>query len=624
MRDALFFILKTPTHSSDQIPMKLLLIIIMLSVSSILHAQCTGRVDPKSVVMFVDMNNAGLEIASAQRAACARGQKLVVIPQNHRQYDQLTNIVQNDMKAYERCNGGNGNCDRQKATYLASYTRLETYKETLPPVSEQIRQQLTELKTAGGKVVNFTISGHDGGGTYSGHKGEIDRAGIHEIFGEFPEVNGVKSIMLLGCYTTVPNEVMHWKTIFPVAKLIAGYDGVAPASDKVVGHNYLEDLLRKEATILGQASQSGLDRYLRSNIRGLSVMNTGIYAEIECREDSNKFFYGLDDTSRRMRTMDIKECDDKKEVVAEIQSKITKYYNGEMDPPLDTRNGEMRRIYNLGRRYEHCGAYLDLEFSMTQAFNLLFYDGLKKNFSKYYANDLARAGQIIGDITPADVTKPYLDAIALIEAQIAEEESLVALIENKEAYLAEVAKRKAAKEALKVTLESELGDFISGEKKPETMEQSLKFQKYQELKNQLIIYDALTEAVTKTPDQIPLFHQQMIAAHKQNLEQYRFSVAHINSHPENLQVWIPNAENLSRKTRAETMANIHKIESIKAMPGISPKKLMALNWLQHVSQTHLQTMENPFSWHEFTGRMPEKPLGADNLHLDDWLKMAGE
>jgi hypothetical protein len=604
--------------------MKLLLITIMLSVSTLLHAQCSGRVDPKNVVMFVDMNNAGLEVAAAQRAACARGQKLLVIPQNHREYNQLTSVVQNDMKAYEHCVGGSGTCERQKATYMASYQRLEAYKNSLPAPSTQIRNELKTLKEQGGKVVNFTISGHDGGGTYSGHKGELDRAGIQEIFADYPEVNGVKSIMLLGCYTAVPNEVMHWKAIFPEAKLIAGYDGIAPASDKIAGHRYLEDLLRKENTILSQASESALNRYLRANIRGLSIMNTGVYAEIECSEDNNKFFYGLDDTSRRMRSMDIKECDDKRDIVAEIQSKISKYYNGELEPPVDSTNGELRRIYNQGRTYEHCGAYLGLEYSMSQAFNLLFYNGIKRNFAKYYADDLARAGQIIGTITPEDVTKPYLDGIAKSEALIAEEESLLALLGNKEAYLAELAKRKTAKEAVVASLERELGDLINSFKKPETIELALKLQKYQELKSQLMMYDGLSEAITSSPDEIAPYHQSMIAFHRQNVDQLRISVAQVNSHPEILQYWVPNAENLSKKSRAETLSNLHRLEGLKNMPGISPRKQMALNWMYSVTEFHLQHMENPFSWHEFTGRTPEKPLGADNLHLDDWLKMAGE
>jgi hypothetical protein len=116
----------------------------------------------------------------------------------------------------------------------------------------------------------------------------------------------------------------------------------------------------------------------------------------------------------------------------------------------------------------------------------------------------------------------------------------------------------------------------------------------------------------------------MIAVKKQEQDQYRAKMADITAHPEKLQYWIPNAENLSRKTRAETLENLHKLEALKSTPGLSPRKLMALTWLHQVSEFHLQTMENPFSWHDFTGRMPEKPLGADNLHLDDWLKMAGE
>jgi hypothetical protein len=603
--------------------MKLFIFLFMLSVSLISHAQCPGKVDPKNVMFFVDMNNANLEEAAAQRAACARGQKLVIIPKNHTEYNQLTSVVQNDMKAYEHCLGGSGTCDKQKATYMSSYQKLETFKAQLPSTEDQMRAELKAIKENGGKLVNLTISGHDGGGTFSGHKGETSRDAIQKVMEEYKDVNGVKSIMLLGCYTAVPNEVMHWKTIFPDAKLIAGYDGIAPASDKIAGHHYIEDILRKEKTILAQANQSSLDRYLKANVRGLSIMNTGIYTEIECREDNNKFFYGLDNTSRHMRPMDIKECDAKRAIVADIQSKLSKYYSGELEPPVDT-NGELRQLYNLGRRYEHCGAYLNLEYSMSQAFNLLFYDGVKKNFAKYYADDMARAQQIIGTITPEDVTKPYIDAIAKYENDMAEDKALSALAGDKDAYLAEIAKRKGATDTELNALAEKLGDIAKGTKKPETIEEAANLQKYNELREKSITYDLLKDEMNESPADVAEYHKERISVLTQSQEQMRLSIAEYNSHPERLQVWTPTAENLAKKSRKETMENIHRLEALKSTPGISPKKVMALNWMYAVTEFHLEHMENPFSWHEYTGRAPEKPLGADNLHLDDWLKMAGD
>ena len=198
----------------------ILLSFTIFSVSISAYAQCTGRVDEKSVMMFMDMNNSSLEIAAAQRAACARGQKLVVLPKNHREYNVLTNTVQNDMKRYERCLGTGGTCERETQAYSQSFYQLQAVKDSLPVAKDQLKAELEAMKASGKKLVNFTISGHDGGGTYSGHKGEISRADMLEVMQQYPEVNGVKSVLLLGCYTTVPNEVIHWKTIFPSGKMV--------------------------------------------------------------------------------------------------------------------------------------------------------------------------------------------------------------------------------------------------------------------------------------------------------------------------------------------------------------------------------------------------------------------
>ncbi len=619
----LFSFLKLPLLSSEKPSMKILLLTTLLSVTSFTYAQCSGRVDNKNVMMFMDMNNSALEIAAAQRAACARRQKLQVIPRSHQQYNQLTNVVQNDMKAFEHCFGTGGNCDRQEATYMASSQRLETFKATLPSAREQLKTELERLKAAGGKLANFIISGHDGGGTYSGHKGEISRGDIGEVLSQFPEVNNVKSVMLLGCYTAVPNEVIHWKQTFPNAKLIAGYDGIAPASDKLAGHQYLEDLLRREPTILAQADQSRLNTFLRTNIRGLSLMNVGVYVELEC-VGPNKLYYGLDNQSRVIRPLDIRECEGKEELVGKIGADITRYYEGESEPPTDTTNGELRKIYNQGRRYEHCGANLNREYSMEQAFNLLFYNGIKNNFARYYANDLARAGEMIGTITAEELTQPYIEAVNLLEDNIVTQEELVKLSENKEEYLAYLARKQVEIETQKTSLAVGIQDVINGTKLPATIDEVNKLQAYQTLSEKGNTYAFYAEAMNARPEEMKAFHEQTVARLRQQQNSYRINMANLTANPDAFNVWIPNAQNLASHSRKETLENIHKMETIKLMPGLSMRKLTALSWLQQVTSYHLQTMENPFSWHEYTGRMPEKPLGADNLNLDSWMKMAGE
>jgi hypothetical protein len=76
------------------------------------------------------------------------------------------------------------------------------------------------------------------------------------------------------------------------------------------------------------------------------------------------------------------------------------------------------------------------------------------------------------------------------------------------------------------------------------------------------------------------------------------------------EIWIPNKHQLSKKTRAQTRQNVHKMSRLLSMRGLPAKGRKALDWLVKVQSQHLHHFQNPFSWHEFTGKVerPESPI----------------
>lgn len=66
-------------------------------------------------------------------------------------------------------------------------------------------------------------------------------------------------------------------------------------------------------------------------------------------------------------------------------------------------------------------------------------------------------------------------------------------------------------------------------------------------------------------------------------------------------LWIPNSENLAKKTRAETLANIHQMYTVARL-YLSPAHKKALKWMIETTSRHFQKLANPFEWHNGNSR----------------------
>jgi hypothetical protein len=392
------------------------LFIVLFILSPAAGFGCANKIDPSKVMLFVDTNKSDSEISTAQKAACDRGENLITIPKNYSEYKKYSDAIEEAQLKLGGCGDMNGPACKSVREQLRKATdELFNFRIQQPTMREHLRMVLDEIKGSGGKLQNIIISGHDGGGFYGGHKGELSRWEILEVMKDFTSINQVKSLMLLGCYTATHKDVADWKNVFPEAAMIAGYDGSAPLANRPQGHQFISDFLTKEKLLLKQADDKKLQALVSSNLAGL---NSALYVECSQVKGEEKGYYYGSKSSRQFRPFDFKECLEKKTELQEMAAKIQKYISGELEPPLDTQRGELRVLYNKARANEHCSEVTEVFINTNALFNLLFHEGVKQNFSEYYKTDLAEVTELLKNLGPEEIEKNILDKIARQEQAI--------------------------------------------------------------------------------------------------------------------------------------------------------------------------------------------------------------
>lgn len=300
-------------------------------------------------ILFLDLNNSPKEIEAAEKAAKQRGEKLIVYP--------------------DKPLGDEGHLSFKKS----------------------LTEKLNELKSSSQqtKISSMILSGHNGNGHFAGTSGSISYAGLKDVLESHPELNeSVKSLYLWGCYTSTPGSIINnWKPTFKNLDVIIGYDGVAPANDKLAGHKYLTDALVKEKRM----TSAKTDKELKSIFNDLAYVKN-VHASI-CKGDtyvSNKKMANLQklkeqcDEAEAVKWGDVYEC----------------YMYGRQpnppdnqdldctDVPASTSNSKLRDMYNYLQETAHCDDLIRSSRGRNrdQVIRLIFYKNVLKN---YFENNKA-------------------------------------------------------------------------------------------------------------------------------------------------------------------------------------------------------------------------------------------
>ena len=204
--------------------MKFSLLLMLLLISSV-HAQ----------IIFLDINDNPLEKKSAIEAANKAGKKIIVYP-------EVSELFSKD-KAFE-------------------------ILKKNPPES-------------------LFISGHDGGGSFSGDRNEsFSIEDLNTLVDENPRISdNLRVLGLLGCNTANHSQILNWKQTFPNISFVAGYDGTAPSGTKPAGWHYIQDIILKTDDILKETDETKLKNIFQ-NFRDINYLAATLYIDTNKCSDS--------------------------------------------------------------------------------------------------------------------------------------------------------------------------------------------------------------------------------------------------------------------------------------------------------------------------------------------------
>ncbi|MEA9355477.1 hypothetical protein SHI21_04670 [Bacteriovorax sp. PP10] len=355
---------------------------LMLSTSS--YAACNKKITSKDVIFFVDLNGGNKEIEEAQKAACDKGQKLVIYPEQTAAIYKLTNdksFYENRYKALtcDKTPTKKGCAEvRKKKDEVMSELEEKAVKFSIPVMKETLKKLNSE---EGRNVESLVISGHSNGKTIFGVYGTTQRDAIQTTFKDLPdEGKSVSSLVMLACYSANPSTILSWKKNLPGLKMIAGSDASASASDRPAGLKYLKDLLMKVKDLTADADQKMLEKRLKVLIPTLKEVNSAIYIDSnKCGESvgDKRFFYSK--SSGGLNVFNPEACEKSIAQYKEKEEDIAGYMEGITPIPVETHGTPLRELYSFLRQNAHCLEAGQAQYTADMLYGLLFYHQVKIN-----------------------------------------------------------------------------------------------------------------------------------------------------------------------------------------------------------------------------------------------------
>lgn len=284
---------------------------------------------------------------------------------------------------------------KEKATAIAAAKRAGKEIIIYPKGSEKFQTERAFEILSENPPETLFISGHDGGGSFGGDRGEsFEYEDLHSLIETNPEIGeNLRVLGLLGCNTANHVEITKWKRTFPNLAFVAGYDGSAPSETKKAALTYISDTISKSEEIL-QATDERKIRSIFESFQYINYLEATLYVDTCPQSDSVEgqyIFRPARTSSERFKAFDTAECAQKRtEYDAKYLSIYTNYYYGLKEIPTQTHGTDLRRLYTFMRQNEHCfKIYEEGEYPTgDDLLYLLFFNNVKKNFINYYQENL--------------------------------------------------------------------------------------------------------------------------------------------------------------------------------------------------------------------------------------------
>ncbi len=348
-------------------------------------------------ILMLDFNSNEKEVQSAQKAAQARGEKLIVLPivdpNVKAEVSRLTkeeNKFKAEITKWYAVNKNANNPEKNKQLNELYdqqediHRQLRKIKNKSKMKPEQLESALQDIEKKNIKLSAVVISGHNGNGVFHGEYGDIEATSFKDTFAKHPVLSkNIRSLLLLGCYSTNIGSILnYWKGALPNVEMIAGYENKAPLGDKGAGLDYLYDVLTKEKQLTQLKDEKALNTAFKK-LAGVSLTHSSI-----CVNDS------YTSKTESMNITDVlKKCDPERIKSLDLQASC--YLKGEptcLEIPKDTANGALRKLYNELQSVAFCsekyGRFGSRNRTPEAILKLIFYDQVKKNFANYYRKDM--------------------------------------------------------------------------------------------------------------------------------------------------------------------------------------------------------------------------------------------
>ncbi len=532
-------------------------------------ALACNNITKTSVVLFIDANNSPLEIEKAREAACQRGEDIVVAGPS------------------------------------------------------EVESKARQLAGRNKSISSLIASGHDGGGHFYGSRGSVNKStiiqGIQRAYqGKEDLLDELEGIFLWGCYTTVPSEVVYWKSAFPAAKFIIGFHGSGPSNTNPSGLRMLKSSLIKQGEICAIRSEQRM-RQVIASISDLRYTSVGVFAH-SCNMEQNFYLMQrMDDQGRLNQTSGTLESNlDCRQIRSMAQAGVRefhRYFSGELAIPANTSSGPLRDLYSFVRQNEQC---FENDFVVgDRVGSLLFFDGVKKNFAKTFerdinaaATELSQLGRYLDRYSFSQENAEISRLQSAYDAKVNAGRSLATNLQNSQNELKqkEEAFGNMSRRTRRYLSALENGNASRIERREDRLNASETQALNEVLRLRELNQQRLNEVSANSTEQIRL--KEQVDGAKLRLREKESTLNDLKRTASDVSrnFWMPNFNNISTKSRKQVLENISKLSSLTNHSFFNDSQdargeITRLKSLENKMERYLNHLDpacmNFLEWHEY-------------------------
>jgi len=382
-------------------------------------------------VLFVDFNGSGTEIAAAERAAKARGEKLWVIPEIPKaERDQIAKVdarVHRAKRYVEKVQKDvlrvSGRSEKEQAQAMKAYVqaidRFYDLQGELRPLTDpysfkakDIEARMKQLAAEGHQIKSIVLSGHSAGEDFEGNMGKLSLLEAKVIFpSDHPVHQSLEGVYLWGCYTGTRAATLGWKGVFPQSDLIMGFYKQAPTDQTKASPEILEDALKREPEMSRikevEAAKAALAALEHAGSFPLAALINECHVGTRIQSTVTK----EEDLKCAVDSLGVRE--DYQKIFLPAQ----RGGNGDETQYLTEWKQSLRKFYNRFQNTRHCPTVKEITLDPRQVISLIHSQEVVENASLAYRDQWIALKQQVArfpgmGLETAELVQKLIDAKA--------------------------------------------------------------------------------------------------------------------------------------------------------------------------------------------------------------------